>query len=55
VIAQWVFFLPAAYIAGPVLGFGLLGIWIMNSFYRVGQALVCARQWQGRKWAHIEI
>ena len=55
VIAQWVFFLPAAYVAGPVLGFGLLGIWIMNSFYRVGQALVCAQQWHGRKWAHIEI
>ncbi len=55
VIAQWLFFLPAAYVAGPVLGFGLLGIWIMNSFYRVGQALVCAQQWRGRKWAHIEI
>ena len=55
VIAQWLFFLPAAYIAGPVLGFGLLGIWIINGFYRVGQALVCAQQWRGRKWAHIEI
>ncbi len=55
VIAQWLFFLPAAYIVGPVLGYGLLGIWIMNGFYRVAQALVCAQQWAGRKWAHIEI
>jgi putative MATE family efflux protein len=55
VIAQWVFFLPAAYLAGPVLGFGLLGVWIINGFYRLGQALVCAQQWQGRKWANIEI
>jgi MATE family multidrug resistance protein len=55
VIAQWVFFLPAAYIVGPVLGYGLLGIWIMNGIYRVGQALVCAHQWHGRKWAHIEL
>ena len=55
VIAQWVFFLPAAYIVGPLLGYGLLGVWIINSFYRVGQALVSAQQWRGRKWAHIEI
>lgn len=55
VIAQWVFFLPAAYLVGPVLGYGLLGVWVINGFYRVGQALVCAHQWQGRKWAQIEI
>jgi putative MATE family efflux protein len=55
VIAQWAFFLPAASLVGPVLGYGLLGVWIINGFYRVGQALVCAQQWQGRKWAQIEI
>jgi putative MATE family efflux protein len=55
VIAQWVFFLPAAYIVGPMLGYGLLGVWVINGFYRFGQALVCARQWQGRKWANIEV
>jgi putative MATE family efflux protein len=55
VIAQWAFFLPAAYLVGPVLGYGLLGVWIINGFYRVGQALVCAQQCQGRKWAQIEI
>jgi len=55
VIAQWVFFLPAAYIVGPMLGYGLLGVWVINSFYRVGQALVCAQQWHTRKWAGIEV
>ncbi|MBT8063044.1 MAG: MATE family efflux transporter [Xanthomonadales bacterium] len=55
VVAQWVFFLPAAYVVGPVLGFGLLGVWVINGIYRVGQALVCAHQWRGRKWAGIEI
>ena len=55
VIAQWVFFLPAAYLVGPVLGYGLLGVWIINAIYRVGQALVCAQQWKSRKWAGIEI
>jgi MATE family multidrug resistance protein len=55
VIAQWVFFLPAAYLVGPVLGYGLLSVWIVNGFYRVGQALVTAQQWHGRKWAGIEV
>jgi len=38
-----------------VLGFGLLGIWLINSFYRVGQAVNVAWQWKGRKWADIKI
>ena len=52
---QWTFFLPTAFLVGPVFGFGLLGVWIANGFYRVGQAVNCATQWAGRKWAHIEI
>jgi putative MATE family efflux protein len=55
VIAQWVFFLPAAWIVGPVLGFGLLGVWIVNGLYRFGQAAVLARQWAARTWTGIEI
>jgi putative MATE family efflux protein len=54
-IWQWAFFLPLAYLAGPVLGFGLLGVWVINGFYRVGQAINCGTQWAGRKWAHIKI
>jgi putative MATE family efflux protein len=54
-IAQWGFFLPTAYLVGPALGFGLTGVWIANGFYRVGQALVCGRQWADGKWARIEI
>jgi putative MATE family efflux protein len=55
VIWQWVFFLPLAYLVGPVLGFGLLGVWVANGLYRVGQAINSATQWGGRKWAHISI
>lgn len=55
VIAQWVFFLPAAWIFGPVLGFGLLGVWIVNGLYRFGQAVVLALQWRSRRWTGIEI
>ena len=55
VILQWVFFLPLAWVVGPVMGLGLLGVWVLNGFYRVTQGLVCAQQWQGRKWAHVNI
>jgi putative MATE family efflux protein len=55
IIAQWVFFLPAAYLVGPVLGLGLLGVWILNGVYRLGQALVCAQQWSSRRWVGIEV
>ena len=55
VIWQWVFFLPLAYLVGPVLGYGLLGVWIVNGFYRTGQAINTATQWAGHKWTHIKI
>ncbi len=55
VTAQWGFFLPLAYLVGPVLGYGLLGVWLVNAIYRAGQALVCAQQWHARKWVGIEI
>lgn len=55
VIAQWLFFLPAAYIAGPVLGFGLLGIWVVNAIYRTGQAAACVQQWSARRWVGIKL
>ena len=55
VIAQWAFFLPLAYVAGPVLGYGLVGVWIVNAFYRSGQTLVCVQQWAGRHWVGIKL
>jgi len=54
-IWQWAFFLPLAYLAGPVLGFGLIGVWIINSLYRSGQAINCAQQWHSRHWVNIKI
>ncbi|MEE4216507.1 MAG: MATE family efflux transporter [Xanthomonadales bacterium] len=55
VIWQWVFFLPLAFLVGPVLGFGLVSVWIVNGIYRSGQAINCMTQWAGRKWTHIKI
>ena len=55
VISQWGFFLPCAYVVGPVLGFGLLGVWAVNGLYRSGQAVACARAWAGRHWTGIKL
>jgi Na+-driven multidrug efflux pump len=55
VLWQWLFFLPLAWLAGPVLGFGLLGVWIVNGVYRTGQAMNSAAKWAGRRWASIQI
>lgn len=54
-VAQWALFLPAAYLIGPVLGFGLLGIWITQIVYRMLQAGVLAVLWRSQRWANIQL
>lgn len=53
ITTQWLVFLPLAYLAGPVLGFGLMGIWVMQGVYRTAQAVFFYRFWKGRQWASI--
>jgi multidrug resistance protein, MATE family len=52
---QWGLFLPAAYIIGPVMGFGLMGIWIMHAFYRTCQAAIFGIIWRRRNWMTISV
>ncbi|EYF06973.1 MATE family efflux transporter [Chondromyces apiculatus] len=52
---QWLVFLPAAWLIGPMLGYGLLGIWIAQSCYRAIQALIFAVLWRRRAWAALEV
>lgn len=52
---QWFFFLPLAYIIGPVLGFGLLGIWLMQALQRLISSLLLGILWMRRGWASIEL
>ena len=52
---QWLLFLPAAYVVGPMLGWGLLGIWLAQVVHRVVQAAVLAAVWRQGKWAGIKV
>ncbi|MCP5161903.1 MAG: MATE family efflux transporter [Hahellaceae bacterium] len=54
-IMQWCFFLPLAYIAGPVAGYGLLTIWILQLLQRCINSWVFAQMWIRREWSHIRI
>ncbi len=55
VIAQWVLFLPGAVLVGPVLGFGLLGIWILQGVSRLFQAGAFWGFWVGDRWTRIQV
>jgi MATE family multidrug resistance protein len=52
---QWLVMLPLIYLMGPVLGFGLVGIWLVQGGGRALQALVFARLWQGDRWQKIAV
>ena len=52
---QWLIFLPLAYLVGPFLGFGLLGVWLLQGGSRALQAFLYTKMWRGRKWQHIEV
>lgn len=52
---QWGVLLPLAYLAGPVAGFGLLGIWLLQGLQRITLSLIYALIWRSRHWARIAL
>lgn len=52
---QWGLFLPASYVVGPVLGYGLWAVWTVQAVQRALQAAVFAAIWQRGRWASIEV
>jgi MATE family multidrug resistance protein len=52
---QWVLFLPAAYVLGPVMGLGMSAVWTGQVVYRSLQALVFALIWRSRIWINVEV
>ena len=53
--SQWLLFLPCAYLLGPVLGGGLLAVWLLQSLYRVIASVIFAILWQRKHWAEIRL
>jgi len=52
---QWLLFLPLAWLAGPVLGGGLLTVWLLQSGYRAINSTIFAIMWRRRHWSRINI
>lgn len=54
-VMQWCFLLPLAYWVGPILGYGLLGIWCIQSAQRISSSALYAALWRRRNWIHEKI
>lgn len=55
-VTQWCVLVPGAFLFGPYLGFGLLGIWSLHQFgYRAGNSIIFALIWRKGKWSKIVI
>ena len=52
---QWLLFLPLAFVIGPLLGYGLLGVWLWQGVTRAIQSTLFFTMWKSRKWQHIEV
>lgn len=52
---QWALFLPLAYVFGPILGYGLLGIWAVQAAHRALQAGCFTLMWHRGEWASIRL
>lgn len=52
---QWLFFLPLAYLVGPWLGYGLLGVWLLQAGYRFLQTLTVMYLWRRGQWAAVRV
>lgn len=55
VTVQWLLLLPLAYVVGPTLGFGLLGIWLIQGGTRSLQSFLFLGLWRRRNWQSIVV
>jgi Na+-driven multidrug efflux pump len=50
---QWLLLIPLAYLIGPILGFGLLAIWLLQGGTRSMQSVIFLLKWKSRQWQQI--
>ena len=55
-VTQWLWLLPGAYLFGPFLGGGLMGVWCMHQFgFRALQSAIYTAIWRTRRWARVKL
>lgn len=52
---QWLLFLPAVYVIAPVLGYGLVVVFVAQVIYRLMQSATYAAMWKAGYWKAIEL
>ena len=52
---QWGAFLPAGWLLGPGLGFGMLAIWMAQAAYRMLNLSLFSWSWRRRTWASVRM
>lgn len=52
-LLQWGVLLPLAFLIGPVAGYGLLGIWLLQGLQRITLSLIYGSIWRARHWTRI--
>ncbi|MEE1544224.1 MAG: MATE family efflux transporter, partial [Alphaproteobacteria bacterium] len=55
IVTQWGIFLPVAWLVGPQLGYGLFGIWVCQSGWRLLHSSTLVILWERRGWTKIKI
>ncbi|RLA64822.1 MAG: MATE family efflux transporter [Epsilonproteobacteria bacterium] len=55
IVLQWMIFLPLAYLLGPLLGHGLLVIWLIFVSYRGVQSFIFMGMWKKGAWTKINL
>ncbi len=54
-LGQWCLYLPLAWLFGPQLGFGLLGIWLVQLLHRALSSALFIYIWSRGNWARIRL
>lgn len=52
---QWMFFLPAVWVIGPYLNYGLLEIWLVQTVYALIATVLMTALWCDGRWKGIKL